>query len=147
MSGLTSHGRDTTIGTRMKRVYVALFCAALMVAFRPAPSLGDELDDLLASEPVGAPSEVVSGDVGADEVVDFDLTNSDTPGYTDPSRWQPAIGVPTPRRAKSKSPSTSSTQKSVPPGDLNVVPEPSTIALAALALVYFLVFGRRRQVT
>ena len=126
----------------MKLIY-ALLCVACLVTVRPAISRADDLDDLLSSEPSALQVEQAPGAVQAG--LAYDLENHDALDYRDHSRWQPPIAVPMTRTTKSAQPTTGATEKPAPPAGLNVVPEPSAIALGVLALLYFLVFGRRRR--
>ena len=126
----------------MKLTY-ALLCIACLVAVRPATGRADELDELLSSEP--SASQVESAPAAVQAGLAYDLENNDALDYSDHSRWQPPIVVPMTRTTKSPQPTTGAAEKPAPPAGLNVVPEPSAIALGVLALVYFLVFGRRRR--
>jgi len=127
----------------MKPIY-ALLCVAFLVADRPLQSRGDELDDLLSSEAselqIQSPPDAVQAGLA------YEAQNGDALDYTDHSRWHsPVVMAPVSRAAKSARPAKGATQKPAPPAGLNIVPEPSAIALGVLALLYFLVFGRRRR--
>lgn len=126
----------------MKPIY-ALFCVAFLIADRPAPARADELDDLLSSEPSALQVDLVPS--SAQPGLEYELQNQEALDYTDHSRWRSPISAPLTRAAKSAQPATGATQKPAPSTSLNVVPEPSAIALGVLALLYFLVFGRRRH--
>jgi hypothetical protein len=134
----------------MRPIYAALICALAVVAARPAQSRGDELDDLLSSPPIASSHEPAASsnesgsDVTADAADHFDLSDSDAASYADQSRWHPVVGLSTHAATKGKSTSDGSAQKSPAPSNLSLVPEPSAVVLAGLALIYFLVFGRRR---
>ena len=130
----------------MKPIYAVLLCAVLLVMSRPALVSADELDDLLSSEPSALPPAQGQSDVGSESSADFDLADHEATSYSDQSRWHSAIGPSTARSTKSKPTLDASAQKPSEPSGLSVVPEPSAVFLAALALLYFLVFGRRRQV-
>src|SRR4051812_13023420 len=122
----------------MKTVCAALSCAALIVLSLPRPALGlDEVDELLWAPAVPAALE---------STVSFDVAQSAEPPAGDASAqlahssdWAERDVLP----AKTVL-ATRTDDESQSGFGVNLVPEPSAVALAALALVYFLVFGRRR---
>lgn len=126
----------------MKSFATAICCSLLLIALGQTQVSGDELDDLLSGntdivqQESGVQSELTanSGSTEANiprEDVDLDYTNH--------ARWQPVVALPSAADAVSGHSRTAEA-----PASFSAVPEPSAIALAMLALVYFLVFGRRR---
>lgn len=130
----------------MKRFAIAFCGSMLLVALEQAKVSADELDELLAGTtnvaqqessaqsevPAAASNEAASNDaVSPREDVELDYTNH--------AHWQPVVALPSSADSVSGQSRTSEA-----PSAFSVVPEPSAIALAMLALVYFLVFGRRR---
>lgn len=132
----------------MKSFAIALCGSMLLVALGQAQGGADELDDLLAGNtnvaqqesaaqselPAPASNDAVSP---RDDVVspreDVELD------YTNHAHWQPVVALPSSAESVSGQSRTAEA-----PSAFSAVPEPSAIALAMLALVYFLVFGRRR---
>jgi hypothetical protein len=79
----------------------------------------------------------------------LDLIEPDATRYTDPSDWRPAVHAPPPRVSISKTPGSADASAQAKAADAlppNPVPEPSAVILGSLALLYFLVFGRRRRI-
>jgi hypothetical protein len=117
------------------------FLLLSLTAF-PAPVTADEVDDLLVSRKVEhpkAPSEVLWSGPPVQE--DAALPLQVLP-LAEPAPWEGAVV------ANSAEPAvTPDSAPRDPTRDsrVNLVPEPSAIALAVLALVYFLVFFRRRH--
>lgn len=126
----------------MKRFATALCGSMLLIALGQAQVSADELDDLLAGNTSFAEQESVAQSeltvtaVSTEGVAPREDVELD---YTNHAHWQPVVALPSgtdnvggqSRAAES-------------PSAFSAVPEPSAIALAMLALVYFLVFGRRR---
>jgi len=121
----------------MKRFHFALFCAALLIVGRSSHAQApDEVDRLLANESVAAPLDVPSSESPADRSLIGREASDDAGRY-----WQPPVGASS---DVARLPSAAD-QKPVATEGISLVPEPSAIALAALALIYFLIFGRRRN--
>lgn len=133
----------------MKSTCLFAFFAVLLAAVRPAHTLADELDDLLYGEPtsVQQPTEPVA--VQPEGPQHLDLIEHDAASYSDQSRWRPAVSTAPARVSVNKTPASatnpgahSKAAEALPP---NPVPEPSAVILGSLALLYFLIFGRRRR--
>jgi hypothetical protein len=123
---------------------ILALCAVALLVVQAVPACADELDELLASEPVVASAVDSAVQPTASDNEGLDFSHGDNLDYRDAARWQSTV-APVPV-AKQRTPSTASTQKAAQPADdFSVVPEPSAIALAVIALAYFLVFGRRRR--
>lgn len=126
----------------MKSFAAAICCSLLAMAFSVVRAHADELDDLLTGPPAvetSATSADASGPLPTTASSPIDQLERVDVDYTDHARWQPVVALPSGRDAMVK-PARHSEASSA----YSVVPEPSAIALALLALVYFLVFGRRR---
>jgi hypothetical protein len=125
----------------MKSVATAVCLSVLMLALGQAAASADELDDLLS----GSASGVEVASEPADQPAVAETTSPDSPreevdlDYTNHARWQPIVALPNSADGVSAQPRTAEA-----PSAFSAVPEPSAIALALLAFVYFLVFGRRR---
>ncbi len=133
----------------MKSICLFAFFAVLLAAVRPARTVADELDDLLYGEPTSTqqPTEPVA--VQPESPLALDLIGHDAASYSDQSRWRPAVSTAPARVSVNKTSSgganpsaTSKAPEALPP---NPVPEPSAVILGGLALLYFLIFGRRRR--
>jgi hypothetical protein len=134
----------------MKSICLFAFFAVLLVAVRPARTVADELDDLLYGEPTSAHQSTEPVAIQPENPLALDLIGRDDASYRDHSRWRPAVSTPPARVSVSKTsagatnPSaTSKSAEAIPP---NPVPEPSAVILGGLALLYFLIFGRRRRI-
>ena len=111
----------------MKALIVAGCCLVTLAAGPSARA--DELDELLAAEPVHVELEPLSTAGNRAPIVMHDPSDA-TARVKDSGR--------TGAHEPAQKPATSS--------PLNAVPEPSTVAIAGLALLYFMLFGRRRRV-
>jgi hypothetical protein len=101
----------------------------------------DDIDQLLASEVSPALPEAASAEQPTlDALTGDDLGSGDVASAVQPS-WQTVLSVP----VTSEEESTVAEKPAEATEGLNMVPEPSAVALALLALGYFFVFGRRRQ--
>jgi len=132
----------------MKSIWLFAFFAVSLAAVRPAHSLADELDDLLYGEPSSAQQPAQPIAVQPEGPHSLDLI-SNAASYSDQSRWRPVVNTPAPRVSVAKTTATpanpaanSKSTETLPP---NPVPEPSAVILGGLALLYFLIFGRRRR--
>ena len=133
----------------MKSIWLFAFFAVSLAAVRPAHSLADELDDLLYGEPSSAQQPTQAIGTQAEGQPTLDLMGNDATSYSDQSRWRPVVNTPAPRVSVAKTTATpanpaanSKSTETLPP---NPVPEPSAVILGSLALLYFLIFGRRRR--
>jgi hypothetical protein len=135
------------------------FAVLLIVALAvwPGVAAADDIDDLLASEPSPAVAPISESAPATSTVFGQDLFG--TPVTFEPSSitgeldWQPAERVAQPSAhpqpgapAAAHQAAAPTDPKASPAPGINLVPEPSAIALAVLAMLYFLVFGRRRVV-
>jgi len=123
----------------MKSIVVALVCAGWILSSGFAFA-GDALDELLTSQPSGSQLQPTTADVHDDAAVS--LMRSSTVGQYEQS-WTPSV---IPAEPSQKSASHAAPQPKPVSDDASAVPEPSAVAIAGLALIYFLVFGRRRRI-
>jgi hypothetical protein len=105
----------------------------------------DEIDELFSRDvPKGTAPQDAAAARGADDDSVSSIPLSGTPAYTDDARW---ISAPLTDSVVHQSAASATPQPSEPKSggtsELSMVPEPSAVALAALALCYFLIFGRR----
>lgn len=119
-------------------IRATLLCLALLLV-TGAQSFGDDLDELLSGDVSPSTAEVAAPEfVSVPDT--YTAAEHQGPDAAHHASWQPVVALPqaadktAPRQAEKASASSSS---------FSPVPEPSAIALAVLALVYFLVFGRR----
>jgi len=132
----------------MKRIGLVLFCGVLGCLLHSAPAQADAVDDLL-----NGPA-IVSADTGdsALEERTGDKVASDSgiadDGLLSESRdWQSDLHKSVVPHEPSHAANSESLDHSAAPAvSINMVPEPSAIALAGVALLYFMVFGRRQLV-
>jgi hypothetical protein len=146
----------------MKNVYPALFCTALLAFCWSAPSWADEVDALFSDEPVSTSAKVEAPiSLPSEADTTFTVSGSEAAAEPETTHWRATIGhslrngdevsaneAPDNKTAShdaDHSQSTSAESKTAPVVDFSAVPEPSAVALAVLALIYFLVFGRRRS--
>jgi hypothetical protein len=127
----------------------ALLCGALLVGAARLVT-ADEVDDLLAGKPVridqaAAPAVAQPGPSPKDRaVVPLETFTLESPPPDEQTFWDPAIeGQLKPKFAHDGPPQHE--RKPAPSTNINLVPEPSAIALAVGALLYFLIFFRRRH--
>src|SRR6478609_9855241 len=125
----------------MKSIVVALVCAGWILSSGLACAAGDALDELLASEPSSAQLQPTTADIVHDDAA-VSLMRSSTVGQYEQS-WTPSV---IPAEPSQKSASHAAPQPKPVSDDASAVPEPSAVAIAGLALIYFLVFGRRRRI-
>lgn len=124
----------------MKSIVVVLVCAGCILSSGQAYA-GDALDELLASEPSSAQLQPITADIMHDDAA-VSLMRSSTVGQYEQS-WAASV---IPAEPLQKSASHAAPQPKPASDDASAVPEPSAVAIAGLALVYFLVFGRRRRI-
>lgn len=124
----------------MKSIVVAVVCAGWIFSSGLAYA-GDGLDELLASEPSSAQLQPITADIVHDDAA-VSLMRSSTVGQYEQSWTESVI----PAEPLQKSASHAAPRPKPVSDDASAVPEPSAVAIAGLALVYFLVFGRRRRI-
>jgi hypothetical protein len=151
----------------MKNVYPALFCTALLAVCWSAPSWADEVDALFSDEPVSTSAKVEApSNLSSEADTNFTVSGSEDAADSEATHWRATIGHSLRDNDEGKrneahhnetvrhdadrhdvdhSASTAAESKAAPAADISAVPEPSAVALAVLALIYFLVFGRRRS--
>jgi hypothetical protein len=133
----------------MRLNYATLVAAFLLLGTAPAIRAYDAVDDLLASGPVDVP--VTAADhVDQNRGHAFD-TPSDALSTHDSSRVQPHVhpfathGQPSAEISLADSAtSTTADHKPATTWHVDAVPEPSALAMAVVAMLFFLLFGRRR---
>lgn len=126
----------------MRVLGLTFLCIVLMT---PAPAQADEVDDLLAGKPV------VTGEAAV-PVQHFEAPSLQQPivsplqsaTLADEADWDATIKQAPKRRTSADPPQPA--RESVPPSDISLVPEPSAIALGVAAILYFLIFFRRRHI-
>jgi len=130
----------------MRRSCIAILCGVCLIACRSAPLPADELDDLLAGKP--APVDSVAAPLPADSQASYDLDvlDRESTSYVLENRWHPVITPSVVRSAAESSISSDAPPKQAAPQSASPVPEPSAVLLGGLALLYFLLFGRRRRI-
>lgn len=131
----------------MKFRGVALLCGLLLVA---AQAQADEVDDLLAGKPVVLtqdqetpvrPSELPA----LEEPLVQQAAAVESLPLAEETAWDIATGPQPHASLSDNSPAPRQKRESAPSVPVSMVPEPSAIALAVLALLYFLIFFRRRH--
>jgi hypothetical protein len=128
-------GTDLFQGLTMKAALKSMAAAAfLAVVFSPPARALDDLEELLSRDVDSSAQEAVR----AQEAIDL-RSSTDPSGIVDEVPLnldfaKPAAG----NVAPAGSPHSTT-------GEISMVPEPSAVALAALALCYFLIFGRRHR--
>jgi PEP-CTERM motif len=139
----------------MRSFVAVVFCVGSLIVCQCATA--DELDELLAAEPVSVQVEPLAsaGDRGPDKnagqraLLDASANRQHATAAEQSNRRR-SLTTPTSDRttatADTNQATANSAQKAAPATGFSAVPEPSTVAIAALALAYFLVFGRRRHV-
>jgi PEP-CTERM motif-containing protein len=117
----------TRQGTQMRALFVAISCLVALATVTAARA--DELDELLAAEPVRVELEPLSTAANRAPIVMHDPSDA-TADVNDHDRTD----------------ADDSSQRPAASSPFSAVPEPSTVAIAGLALLYFMLFGRRRRV-
>lgn len=123
----------------MKGSLVSVLCG-LWVLVATAAVQADEVDDLLAGKPVAIPQSDLSSDPFAAPSLQ-ERTVSPTLG----AEWHATIEQAPAPASRPVAGSTQPSREAVPAAGVNLVPEPSAIALGLAAILYFLVFFRRRH--
>jgi hypothetical protein len=124
----------------MKSIVIALVCAGWILSSGVAFA-GDALDELLAAPPSSSQLQPTTADVAHDDAA-VSLMRSSTAGQYEQS-WAASV---IPVQPSQKSSGDAAPQPKPVTEDASAVPEPSAVAIAGLALIYFLVFGRRRRI-
>ncbi len=127
----------------MKYALVGLLVFSLGLAAGSARAL-DDLDELLSGD-----SAVAAADSTQDNLVNpgtvelrSSATGNEARAFSDHLPWSPSLDKPGADLASDTSQPLA--HRPAAATDISLVPEPSAVALAALALCYFLIFGRRR---
>lgn len=123
------------------KVFGSSILSLALVAALSVSVVGDEVDDLLAGKPVsGGQVDAPPADAfDSSPLNDMIASPIDSPTLTVEAGWDTlpkaeADAAPKPAR-----------DESMPTSDVSLVPEPSAIVLGVAAILYFLVFFRRRQ--
>jgi hypothetical protein len=124
----------------MKSIVAALVCAGWILSSGSAVG-ADALDELLASEPTSSQLQPTATDVVHEDAT-VSLMRSSTVAQYEQSWAASVIPVQAPEKARGDA----TPQPKPVSEDASTVPEPSAVAIAGLALVYFLIFGRRRRI-
>jgi hypothetical protein len=122
---------------------VVVFAALLIVALglHTASANADQVDDLLAGKPVKIETE--SGETAPPVVAERVVVPVEEKTLADES-WEVVQVDPAKASLENAEADQKLSRPVRPAAAISVVPEPSAIALAALSLVYFLLFFRRR---
>jgi hypothetical protein len=128
----------------MRFSVVALLCGAIWAA-AVLQGQADEVDDLLAGKPLATQDKDSQSRLGVTPSLDerFSAPLEHVP-LAEGSAWDATGTQP---RTQFGEPSSDQAQNPLPApsASITMVPEPQAIALAALALLYFLIFFRRRH--
>jgi hypothetical protein len=128
------------------KAMVLMFCfAALAVGAARAAAAPNELERLLNGETVG-PSAARSTRPVADVETVVAESGPDSASFPHRAAWSTASEPSEVDSALHRSTSAHADDPAAPAEPVSAVPEPSAIILALAALVYFLLFGRRRRV-
>jgi len=135
----------------MKRVHISrafLPCALSLALLGPLRCFAlDEVDQLLRGESIAVPSEPLLPNVlgSADPFAGDGLADVHATVVSDQARWTPpAENVPLAAPAPNSS-VLNVEPKSTTGSRVDLVPEPSALAMAAFALLFFLLLGHRRR--
>ncbi len=136
-------------GSLMKTTRTAIVIGTLLLALNAGDtfSYADQVDDLLAGKPVtiSTTAEPQTGTSDAEVSVSTGDRPAVTPGTLSEDSWPVTLAEPSHVGIDDDGLAAKSSHgATAPPGMISVVPEPSAIALAVGALVYFLIFFRRR---
>ncbi|MBI3839742.1 MAG: PEP-CTERM sorting domain-containing protein [Planctomycetia bacterium] len=138
----------------MQLNYVGLVSALLLLTSQSAKAewAYDAVDALLAPGPSGTVGEPLSaaGSLESDSIRSFGQTSVGVPGpestpYSGQAQFAATNDQPSTERAIGESLSSSGPQHKSRSWQIDSVPEPSALAMAAVALIFFLLFGRRRR--
>ena len=129
---------------------VALSASVVFLSVGFKSVYADQVDDLLAGRPV----KIVAQEPVTDQSATNAAASTGDQAEASVSRdslsekpWELTLAAPDQVGQVAVTPQVgndASRPAAAPPGAISLVPEPSTIALAAAALVYFLIFFRRR---
>jgi hypothetical protein len=132
----------------MKTTAIAVFFAALLFASQAPLAHADDVDELLSGTLVSASTapEVASSASAVESapVAVEGATSSKDGKFTDPQPWRAVADAPGGSDGASIPSAAIADQRPADSTDLTMVPEPSAVVLAVVALFYFLIFGRRR---
>ena len=126
----------------MKVRCVALLCGALFVA-AAALAQADEVDDLLSGKAVATQQNTSPVNQSAVPSLQDRMVEPGT--FADEAAWAVVIDDDPRGQLSGDSAVRPGDRRTAPAAGVNLVPEPSAVALAALALLYFLIFFRRRH--
>ena len=118
---------------------MSLICAALLATVASLPAwAADPVEDLLLGNPESAQAEAIL--LIEPETAVHSATIPAVSPQDDETDWAAA-----PNQALQLSRVDSGDHKRAATSPVNAVPEPSALLLALAALVYFMLFGRRRR--
>jgi hypothetical protein len=129
----------------MKAITFLVLFAALLASAR---AVADDVDDLLNGGSNSATLNVTpgSGQTASDDDAS-DASSTERAVFSPSSHWTPELGTTVAGELETESVSTAdANSKPAESLSTSLVPEPSAVILAALAMAYFLLFGRRRSV-
>jgi hypothetical protein len=134
---------------------VALTASVVFLSVILESVYADQVDDLLAGRPVKIAAQEPVADQSAtnapastgDQTEPSDQHDAVSPDSLSEKPWELTLVAPDQVGQVAVTPQAGNAANrpaTAPPGAISLVPEPSTIALATAALVYFLIFFRRR---
>lgn len=132
----------------MKVRCVALLCGALFVA-AVALAQADEVDELLSGKAAvtgeHAPAANQPAAPSLEPAIAVPVDPVDVGVAVDTAPWNLTIDNDPQVPMSGDSTGREGDRRAAPSAGVSLVPEPSAVALAALALLYFLIFFRRRH--
>jgi len=129
----------------MSTARVVLLCGFLLAA-AVAPAPADEVDDLLAGKAVVTHKNASPQNRPEPALLENQIVApAESAALADGLPWDATIGPQPHASLTDQSPARSGHRESAPSPAVNLVPEPSAMILATLALLYFLIFFRRRH--
>jgi hypothetical protein len=127
----------------MKFIGVTLF-SGLLMAVAAAPLHGDEVDDLFAGKPViTQDARSLVQPFGSPTLDQGVVSPLESAKLADETAWEASIKQAPKTKSSAQSPKP--VRESQAPSEVSLVPEPSAIALGVGAILYFLIFFRRRH--
>jgi hypothetical protein len=128
----------------MRLALVRTVLAALSIAAFAVPLYAsDDLDEVLSSVAATVDSALVSP--ATIQAVESAVGDAESSSHTVGVQWHPVVASPPHESLPASGGAMAHPRQPMPSSGMSVVPEPSAVALAALALIYFLVFGRRTR--
>ena len=145
--GSLKQAQATMRDAPLKSTVICLLGAAVLLAFWPTEcgAALDELEDLLSMDFTPSPDSLPPSSLLESDRVAPALAPFPTGAYDDRGWYSPTPSTVSPQEPSVTTEASGQEQKPVHAAPINVVPEPSAWLLAVAALLYFVVFGRRRR--